>query len=183
MKRETEVLRQVGKVSAAGRVRYGFLFDNVAVLVGQWMEQAEDGPEVGARVQVHRLTEDMVGGEFAARPIHLTDPIWRGDFFTFLPGSPGNHDRAHFHATFNGVQPSERQWDDALKADPVRWLEREFSDGFADILRAGGATDLVAGPDPEQVRAELPAILEAVRRCLRVEPESVPSISWEFVPD
>jgi hypothetical protein len=157
---------EVGPISERGRVIYAFLCGRLAVTVKQWVQHAEDGDEHGARVEIQRLEQRPIGSEFAAVPLSFTDPVWRADLFTFEPGEPGNHDRAHFHPTFDGYEPSDRSWDVDLQSDPIGWLQTQLGDKFADVLAVGGAADLAGGPETADVRSALPHIVEAARRCL-----------------
>jgi hypothetical protein len=147
-------------------VTYAFLFGRLAVTVKQWVQHADDGDEHGARVEIQRLEQHPIGSEFAAVPLSLTNPVWRADLFTFEPGAPGNHDRAHFHPAFDGYEPSDRCWDEDLQSDPIGWLQTQLGDRFADVLAAGGAAELATGPEASDVLTALPQILDAARRCL-----------------
>jgi hypothetical protein len=161
---------EVGSVSERGRVTYAFLFERIAVTVKRWVQHAPDGDERGARVEIQRLEWSPIGSEFAAVPVSLKDPLWRADLFTFVPGAPGNHERAHFHPIFDGYEPSDRptdrSWDPDLTADPIAWLETQLGDKFGDVLIAGGASDLAVGQEAADVLAVLPQILDSARRCL-----------------
>ena len=154
---------RVGEISERGRVTYAFLFERLAVTVRRWVEHGPDGPEQGARIEIQRLEARTMGSEFSGQPVDLKDPIWRADLFTLVSGPPGNFDRAHFHAIFNGDEPPDRSWDTELTADPIAWLETQLGQRLADVLTTAGASDLAGGPEAADVQAVLPQIFSTPR--------------------
>src|ERR1700680_4691941 len=96
-----------------------FVFENVAVLVGPWDEPA-DPPEQGTRIEV-RLTdlEPHRGSLSAAQRVVIDQPVFRADLFDRMDSPPGNLLSAHFHPTFDGVEPCDRIWSDEIKHDPT----------------------------------------------------------------
>jgi hypothetical protein len=142
--------------------RQSFFIEPIALTVFRWVESADGERESGCRVEIQRL-EIQREGSYAATPRYaLGASIWRGDFFTLEGGRPGNTDRAHHHIAFDGQEPSDRIWDEALTRDPVAWFERELGDLGA-LLRRCGADVAV---DRDAVRAALPSIIRAVRSCM-----------------
>ena len=65
---------------------------------------------------------------------HRGRPLWRADLFDRLDGAPGNYAVAHYHPQFAGDEPSGRNWDQALTADPWAWLAAQL----ASLGGAGG---------------------------------------------
>jgi hypothetical protein len=143
-----------------------FVFDHVAVLVGPWHEPA-DPPERGARVEVRLLDgEARRGSPSAAQRVVVDQPLFRADLFDQVDGEPGNLLSAHFHPHFEGVEPCDRAWPEAVKQDPCGWLASELGDLRA-LLERGGI-DLTSAPwaddEAAAVRDALPVVLDAVER-------------------
>src|SRR5262245_47614356 len=103
-------------------MKHAFVFEKVVVIVGPWLEPM-DPPERGARVEV-RLADDEPrrGSPSAAQRIVIDQPLFRADLFDQVDGPPGNLRSAHFHPSFRGVEPCERQWLDQVRTDPTGWL-------------------------------------------------------------
>jgi len=143
---------------------YAFVFENVAVLVGPWDEPG-DPPEQGTRIEV-RLTdlEPHRGSLSAAQRIVIDQPVFRADLFDRMDSPPGNLLSAHFHPTFDGVEPCDRVWRDEIKHDPTGWLAGELGD-LEHLLRRAGAnvTDAASvARDAQALRTAIPAIVTAV---------------------
>ncbi len=150
-----------------------FVFDKIAVVVGPWWEPG-DPPERGARVEVRfRADEPHRGSESAAQRIVVDEPLFRADLFDTLDGPVGNLRAAHFHRGFEGVEPMDREWPPALRADPTAWLAIELGDLPALLARSG--VDLSDTPwlssDADALRAAIPTIVAAV------------ASTWAFVRD
>ncbi|HTD51096.1 MAG TPA: hypothetical protein VK771_10875 [Acidimicrobiia bacterium] len=141
-----------------------FVFENVAVLVGLWDEPA-DPPEQGTRIEV-RLTglEPHRGSLSAAQRVVIDQPVFRADLFDRMDSPPGNLLSAHFHPTFDGVEPCDRVWRDEIRHDPTGWLAGELGD-LERLLRRAGATvndGASVARDAHALRAAIPAIVAAV---------------------
>lgn len=158
-------LQDVGSVSSAGVERRCFLFAGIGITAQHWKERAEDGDEIGVRVEIQRLAEDNGPTEFAARELRLHDCIWRADLFGFSAAPAGNFARAHYHPSFDGRKPSERHWDASLTHDPVAWVTGQLVH-FDELLVAAGRPELAGTADSRRVAAAAPAIAEAVREML-----------------
>jgi hypothetical protein len=141
------------------------VFQKVAVVVGPWYEPA-DPPERGARVEVCLLADEpRRGSPSAAQRVVVDQPLFRADLFDQVGGPPGNLRSAHFHPRFDGVEPSDRYWSDAIPADPVGWLTGQLSD-LRRLLEESGAD--VTGVswldgDAAALRDALPAVTAAVQ--------------------
>ena len=142
-------------------MRQAFMFDTVAVIVGPWRTRTERGARVEVRLladQAHR------GSRMAAQRTVIDQPIFRADLFDHLDAPPGNLGRAHFHFRFDGVEPCERTWSEALQRDPAGWLAAELGDLDGLLVRAGadrrGASG--GGDDAAALRRAIPAVLAAV---------------------
>src|SRR5690242_7978750 len=105
-----------------------WVFDRVAVLVFPWHEPI-DPPERGARVEVRLLADEAHRGSYAAaQRIVIDHPLFRADLFDQTTAPAGNLRSAHFHPNFEGVEPCNRVWPDAIKQDPTGWLAAELAD-------------------------------------------------------
>ena len=103
-------------------------------------------------------------------------PLFRADLFDLVDGEPGNFARAHYHPSFHGAEggegggggggaePSERQWDGELSADPFAWLAGKLSDLEAIVAAAGaaGTAGTAVAVDPEGLAADAAALRELV---------------------
>ena len=125
-----------------------------AVIIRHWFEIDLDDAsmEHGARIEIRDLPpQPHRGSESAAQVTTVDRPLWRADLFDRLTDPPGSFGVAHYHPRFTGNEPSDRNWDAALSADPWTWL----GDQIASLgMAAGGA----AWPlDPDDA-AELPSL-------------------------
>lgn len=101
-----------------------------AVIVRHWFEiDLEDASmEHGVRIELRELApQPHRGSESAAQVITVDRPLWRADLFDRLTDAPGTFGVAHYHPEFSGNEPSSRNWDPALTADPWRWLHDQIS--------------------------------------------------------
>ena len=159
-------------------MRQAFVFEGIAVIVGPWREPANP-PERGTRVEVRLLDlEAKRGSQFAAERVVLDDPVFRADLFDQITSPPGNLKSAHFHPNFEGIEPSDRVWDEAIQADPAGWLARELSDLRAILVRAGSSAARAdwVDADAAALREAAPEIVASVERTwamVRAEPAPV----------
>ena len=147
-------------------MRQAFVFDGIAVLVGPWHEPM-DPPERGARVEVRLLDPEPRRGSFsAAERVVLDRPMFRADLFDRMDHPVGNLVAAHYHPGFDGIEPQDRHWDEAIQADPTGWLAGELSD-LPGLLKRGGA-EVDGAPwleaDTAALRDATPAIVAAVEQ-------------------
>ena len=145
-----------------------FTFERVALVVSPWWEPGEP-PELGTRVEVRLLPDEPHrGSESAAQRIVADLPVWRADLFDQAGGPAANLRSAHFHPGFDGVEPLERTWPEALREDPIAWLTGELGDLVALCVRSGrpedAAGDAALHRDADAARAALPEIVAAVQR-------------------
>jgi hypothetical protein len=146
-------------------VEHAFVFNEVAVLVRHWFEidLIDSHLEHGARVELRLLIpQPRRGSESAAQKVVVDQPVWRADLFDRLDGTPGAFEAAHFHPHFQGVEPCERHWDDAVKAAPWDWLATQLTD-IADIVATAGMRLRDPATATEQVGADAEAIVGAAR--------------------
>jgi hypothetical protein len=158
-------------------VRQVFVFEGTAVIVGPWHEPMSP-PERGTRVEVRLLDlEPTRGSRFAAERVVVDRPVFRADLFDTLDAPPGNLRAAHFHPGFEGIEPLDRHWDEAIQADATGWLAGELSDLPNILSRAGADADAPwVEADADALRAAVPEIVAAVERtwaAVRAEPASV----------
>ncbi|MGI5231273.1 hypothetical protein [Actinoallomurus sp. CA-142502] len=140
---------------------HAFVYNDTAILVRHWFEVSpkDSHLEHGVRLELRlREPQPLRGSESAAQRIVADRPVWRADLFDRVDGTPGAFEAAHFHPRFDGVEPCERNWADAVKATPWEWLHGELSDIGAVAERAGVP---LADPaaDVEQIRADAPEIV------------------------
>ncbi len=147
---------------------YVFVFGPVAVTSEHFETIEPDGShEFGTRIQLRRVRYEIVDGvrHGAGRDgIHSTigAPIWRADLFGVVGGALGNHDHAHFHPTFTGMQPCVRQFEQAVVDDPIGWAKSQL--GHLDrVLTVGGAPELIADVDQAELDRAWPAIADSIR--------------------
>ncbi|MGZ6966667.1 MAG: hypothetical protein ACXVKN_02930 [Acidimicrobiia bacterium] len=134
------------------------------MLVGPWHEPMTP-PERGTRVEV-RLLEDEPkrGSRFAAERVVIDRPVFRADLFDQTDKPPGNLRAAHFHPGFDGIEPLDRHWDEAIQRDATGWLAAELADLPGLLKRAG--VEVADAPwleaDTAALREVVPTILAAV---------------------
>ena len=141
-----------------------FVFEGVAVLVFPWNEPI-DPPERGTRVEVRLLADEPHRGSYAAaQRFVIDDPVFRADLFDHADGPPGNLRSAHFHAYFDGVEPTDRIWPDEIKRDPTGWLSAELGDLPRLLERGGVDTDTApwVASDAAALCDAIPVIVAAV---------------------
>ncbi|QYN36996.1 hypothetical protein K1T35_06985 [Pseudonocardia sp. DSM 110487] len=146
-------------------MQHAFLFDEVAVLVRHWFEidLADSHLEHGARVELRMVDpQPRRGSESAAQKIVVDRPVWRADLFDRIDGTPGAFEAAHFHPHFDGVEPSDRHWADAVTATPWDWLATQLTD-IAGVAATGGVRLRDPATVNEQVGAAADAIVSAAR--------------------
>jgi hypothetical protein len=146
-------------------MRQAFVFDHIAVLVGPWHEPGNP-PERGTRLELRLLDEEPKrGSPFAAERVVIDQPLFRADLFDQVDGPPGNLRSAHFHPTFDGIEPSDRVWDERVKTDPLGWLADELGDlpRLLKECRADAADADWVDADAAALRTAGPAIQQAVQ--------------------
>jgi hypothetical protein len=145
-------------------VRQAYVFDGVAVLVGPWYEPV-DPPERGTRVEVRLLeTGPRRGSPSAAERVVIDQPVFRADLFDQTTAPPGNLRSAHCHLGFDGIEPTDRVWDDAIREDATGWLAGQLSDLPGLLARCGvdvSDTEWV-DRDAAALKAAVPAVVAAV---------------------
>ncbi len=145
-------------------MRNAYIFEGVAVLVGPWHEPMTP-PERGTRVEVRLLErEPERGSRFAAERVVLDRPVFRADLFDRTTSAPGNLESAHFHPRFDGIEPCDRHWDEAIKRDATAWLAGELADLRVLLARSGVDVGDAAwlDDDADALRAAVPDIVAAV---------------------
>lgn len=154
-----------GQVSGSGYQRLAFLFQTVGITMQHYRIHADEGDELGVRVEIQHLDARPGPDESDAWELRLHAPIFRADLFTLSTGVPGNLERAHYHPIFSGRSPIERVFDVRIRTEPLTWLTDVLSD-FDALLTAAGCAHLAGRGDGARVAAALPAIVEAVEQFL-----------------
>ena len=115
---------------SGGTVQHILALSHSAVIVRHWFEiDLEDASmEHGVRVELRELApQPHRGSESAAQEIMADRPLWRADLFDRRTDAPGSFGVAHYHPEFSGNEPSSRNWDPELTADPWRWLHDQVA--------------------------------------------------------
>jgi|SRR5579871_1450413 len=150
-----------------------FGFDRVGVIASDLYfvdpdpRPGQEGAERGVRIEVRMIEGgEPKGSIYAARPISVDRPIWRGDLLETVSGPPGSFDRTHHHPAFTEWEPSHRVFVEELSADPLGWVGSRLSDLETLLAEAGYRPDDVGPDDAAQVRAAVPQIVSAVAHLL-----------------
>lgn len=152
---------------------YAWGFERVGVVAGDLFfvdpnpSPGQEGAEHGVRLEV-RLMErpPLTGSVYSAQPIVVDRPVWRADLLETVAGEPGSHDRTHHHPRFQGWEPGSRQYDEAMTADPVGWVEKQLSDLPALLAGAELPADSAGPSDAAEMAAAAAEIGRAVRELL-----------------
>jgi len=153
---------------------YAFGFDRIGVVVSDLYfldpnpGEGQEGAERGVRLEVRMLDPgEPMGSIYAARPITVDRPIWRGDLLESVAGPPGTFDRTHHHPAFDGWEPGRRVFVHELSADPLTWVAARLSDLDGLLSEAGVDAGEVGADDAAGLRDAVPDIVKAVDRLLR----------------
>lgn len=143
---------------------YVLASSRTALVIRHWFEiDLEDASmEHGCRVELReRPTVEHRGTESAAQVVTADRPLWRADLFDRLGDEPGTFRAAHFHPGFDGNEPCDRVWDDALTADPWEWLRGQL---LACGTDASALPAAVPHQDAEDLRSMADHVVETARR-------------------
>jgi len=111
-------------------VQHILALSSSAVIVRHWFEidLGDASMEHGVRIELRELSpHPHRGSESAAQLITADRPVWRADLFDRLTDAPGTFGVAHYHPAFSGNEPSSRNWDPELTANPWRWLHDQIA--------------------------------------------------------
>jgi hypothetical protein len=142
-----------------------FNFTRIAVVVRRWFEITPDAVmEHGARVELRLLTpQPHRGSESAAQKTVIDDAFWRADLFNRLGSPPNSFSAAHYHPSFDGIEPSDRVWSTDLTNDPWTWLTSQLH-AIEDRLREAGLDAQLVADDAEVIRSFVPQIVTTARQ-------------------
>ena len=147
-------------------MQFCFLVDEVAILVRHWYEVGPSDEEHGTRVELRTIARPAhIGSESAGQPVTLDEPVWRADIFDLIGEPPGNLSRAHFHPTFEGREPSSRNWDLGLRENWAGWLKAQLTE-LPTVLAAAGAGGLAPDDDHKLTAAQLDHVIAAAASLL-----------------
>ncbi len=108
--------------------------------------------------------EPKRGSASAAERVVVDQPVFRADLFDQTNAPPGNLRAAHCHLGFEGIEPTDRVWDEAIQEDAVGWLATQLSDLRGLLERCGldasGARWLEG--DAAALKTAVPAIVATV---------------------
>ena len=150
-----------------------FTFTRLAVTVRRWFEISPDAvKEHGARVELRLLDpQPHRGSESAAQRTVVDDAFWRADIFNRLGRPPTSFSAAHYHPSFDGVEPSERTWSVDLTSDPWTWLADQLQDVEARLEEAG-LDPALAVDDADDLRSFVPQIVATAQQFSPEDPLS-----------
>jgi hypothetical protein len=150
-----------------------FGFDRIGVVLGDMYfidpapAKGQEGPERGVRLEVRMLEPgEPAGSIYSARPISITEPIWRADLLESADGPPGSLNRVHHHPNMSGWEPGRRVFDRDLSSDPVGFVGAILSDLEALLKRAGIEIDAVLAADARSLRDAVPAVQQSLTSML-----------------
>jgi hypothetical protein len=155
-----------------------FGFDRVAVVLGDLYfvdpdpAPGQESPEHGVRVEVRFIEPQQHGGSiYAARPILVSEPVWRLDLLESVDGKPGSFDRTHHHPLMRGYEPGSRKFERELSSDPLGYLAGRLRDLPGLLEQAELPADRASDEDRRQLHGSVDdivaatgAMLERVRR-------------------
>ena len=126
----------------------------------------EEGPERGVRVEV-RLIENqpLSGSRYSAYPIAIRTAIWRADLFGSVAAGPGARDRMHYHPLMAGDEPGERQFEPAIRADPLGWIATEIEQ-IEKIVAAKVPDVTPYRRDLAEIRRQAPLIVGSIEQMM-----------------
>jgi hypothetical protein len=150
-----------------------FGFDRIGVVLGDMYfidpapAKGQEGPERGVRLEVRMLEPgEPAGSIYSARPISITEPIWRADLLESADGPPGSLNRVHHHPNMSGWEPGRRVFDRDLSSDPVGFVGAILSDLEALLKRADIEIDAVLAADARSLRDAVPAVQQSLTSML-----------------
>jgi hypothetical protein len=150
-----------------------FGFDRIGVVLGDMYfidpapAKGQEGPERGVRLEVRMLEPgEPAGSIYSARPISITEPIWRADLLESADGPPGSLNRVHHHPNMSGWEPGKRVFDRDLSSDPVGFVGAILSDLEALLKRADIEIDAVLAADARSLRDAVPAVQQSLTSML-----------------
>lgn len=131
------------------------------------IDQGDEGAERGVRLEFRMFErEELKGSVYSAVPIRIDRPVWRIDLLETVESTPGSLNRAHHHPRFHGWDPSRRVFDEALSADPVRWVGDRFAEIDAVLADAGLAAPELTEGDVAAIRAAAPTVTAQLEHLL-----------------
>jgi hypothetical protein len=158
-------------------MKYVYVNGRLAIIVRYW-EQHGAAVDGGARVELRRVSQ-LEGPNhrpgaagLAIGPIS-DGGLWRADLFMIL-SEPGKS-CFHFHPHFENGDVGERHEEDALTADPRRWIADQLADLPALLDRCGGS-DVLSSVDLAEHERALPLILASVDACLARLPAAMAQV-------
>jgi hypothetical protein len=152
---------------------YTFGFDRIGVLLSDVYiadpapDHGGEGAEHGVRLELRALERgELKGTQYSAQPITVGQPLWRVDLLETVTGEPGSFNRTHHHPAFTDWEPGRRTFDRDLSRDPMQWLAVKLSDLPGVLKEAGVDADVASPEDAEDLRREVPEILQATEELL-----------------
>lgn len=129
-------------------------------------DPGEEGPERGVRVEVrHVENQPQSGSRYSAYPIAVRTAIWRADLLGSVAAGPGARDRMHYHPAMADDEPGDRQYDPAIRADPLVWITAQLEQ-IEQIVAAKVPDVTVYGGDLREIRRQVPLIAASVAQMM-----------------
>lgn len=143
---------------------HSFVFNELAIVVRHWFEVGAENEEHGARVEIRELVQrQRRGSESAPQIVELDGIVWRADLFDVYGSAAGDFACAHYHSEFDGIEPTGRQWDSDLTADPFGWLHTKLHD-VSTLLRDRGVSLRDPKAEVEDIRRAAPEIVAVAQQ-------------------
>jgi hypothetical protein len=149
---------------------YLYGFQEICVVAGDVFfvdpnpDAGQEGAESGVRVELRHLERQPLRASiYSAQPMAVEIPFFRVDLFESFPDGRGSKDRVHYHPTFDGWDPSWRNFDPALSSDPLGWLGKRLTD-LPGMLNVSSHPDTAAlAQRSDEIVASVGRLLEEVR--------------------
>jgi hypothetical protein len=129
-------------------------------------DPGEEGPERGVRVEV-RLVENqpLSGSRYSAYPIDIRTAIWRADLLGSVAAGPGARDRMHYHPLMADDEPGDRQWDPAIRANPLEWIASQLEQ--IELIVTAKVSDITPyRHDLAEIRRQAPLIVRSTEEMM-----------------
>jgi hypothetical protein len=129
-------------------------------------DPGEEGPERGVRVEVRHIeNHPLSGSRYSAYPISIGTAIWRADLLGSVAAGPGARDRMHYHPLMADDEPGDRQFEPAIKADPLGWIATQIEQ--VEEIVAAKVPDLTAyRHDLAEIRRQAPLIVGSIEQMM-----------------
>jgi hypothetical protein len=130
-------------------------------------DPGEEGPERGVRVEVRQIeNHPLSGSRYSAYPIAIRTAIWRADLLGSVAAGPGARDRMHYHPLMADDEPGDRQFDPAIRADPLGWMATQIEQ-IEQIVAAKIPDVTPYRHDLTEIRRQAPLIVGSIEQVMQ----------------